>query len=112
MNASYKQNIGDVIQSGKFAIDSMNHENTEKKSIFKRIFSRKSKANPKKGKFNTLGKPININENIATFKKSDPAVDAGVLFKKDLNEKLAIDNFIGINGFVKNLSGRPTEEIQ
>ena len=111
MNETYKLSIGDVIQSGKFAIDSMNHEKTEK-SFFKRIFSRKSKKKAKKGNFNTMGKIVKLNENMAGFQRSDPAVSAGLMLKKDVAQKKVIDNILGIEGFVKpKNSTRPTTHI-
>jgi len=50
-----------------------------------RNYSQENKK--KKGKFNTMGKIVKVSENIADFKRLDPAVAAGLDLKHDIEKK-------------------------
>ena len=63
----------------------MNHEKNTSNNVFKKLFSRKKKKN--KGKFNTMGKIVKVSENIADFKRLDPAVGAGLDLRHDIEKK-------------------------
>ena len=55
---------------------------------------------------------MKVNENIADFKRKDPAVDAGRRLKEDFKQKEVIDKVLGIEGYVKpKHSNRPTTKI-
>ena len=81
LNAAYKESIGDMIESCKFAIDNKNHEKVESSKFFGLFSNSKKKSH--KGGFNTLGKSVQINQNIGDFKRVDPAVEAGKVMKDD-----------------------------
>ena len=80
-----------------------------KLAFLNKLFTRKKKV--KKGKFNTIGKIVKVTENIGDFKRADPAVNAGISLKQDIEEKEVIDKALGIQGYVQTSTNRPTTMI-
>lgn len=95
LNATYKENIGNVIASGKYAIDSMNHEKTENTNFLKGLFKKSKKQH--KGGFNTIGETVKLSSNIGAFKRADP----GAIAAKEMKQAHLQSNY----------SNRPTTQI-